>query len=97
MLSKLLYTYSKSAATSTLSYKLVDDEAAWGNEMQGDGDGIEEAVVEKDRTFKKKAANGGSSVLKGRVGSGHGMFPLTSDLAWSTFSATCLTSDPDLL
>ena len=38
-----------------------------------------------------------NSVLKGRVGSGHGMFPLTSDLAWSTFSATCLTSDPDLL
>ena len=38
-----------------------------------------------------------TSVLKGRVGSGHGMFPLTSDLAWSTFSATCLTSDPDLL
>ena len=37
-----------------------------------------------------------SSVLKGRVGSGHGIFPLTSDLAWSTFSATCLTSDPDL-
>ena len=32
------------------------------------------------------------SVLKGRVGPGHGMFPLTSDLAWLTFSATCLTS-----
>ena len=39
----------------------------------------------------------GGSVLKARVGPGHGMFPLTSDLAWSTFSATCLTSDPDLL
>ena len=59
-----------SAATSTLSYKLVDDDGGWGNEMQDDGDDIEEAVVEKDRTFKKKAANGGSGWATVREGDG---------------------------